>query len=134
MDGPLITATQGAQLLGLMPGASKKNVYNFVSRVGPAGYPSALLTESSTGTLQHMILGGIEGGQIVADRVDREARLARLGAVGTATGTAIYAWALLANHAHLLGRSGRAGLPRLQCISVPIRAHRIAPAPESHEK
>lgn len=64
------------------------------------------------GTLHHVMLRGIEGGKIVADRVDRETFLARLGTLATATGTAIYAWALLPNHAHLLLRSGPAGLPR----------------------
>ena len=38
--------------------------------------------------------------------------MARLGAVATATGTTIYAWALLPNHAHLLLRSGPQGLPQ----------------------
>jgi putative transposase len=64
------------------------------------------------GTLHHVILRGIERGQIVADRQDREAFVARLGAVATATGTTIYAWALLPNHAHLLLRSGPQGLPQ----------------------
>ena len=64
------------------------------------------------GTLHHVILRGSERGQIVADRQDREAFVARLGAGATATGTTIYAWALLPNHAHLLLRSGPRGLPR----------------------
>ncbi len=65
------------------------------------------------GTLHHVILRGIERRPIVADDVDREAFVTRLGAVAQATGTAIYAWALLPNHAHLLLRSGPGGLPRL---------------------
>jgi len=64
------------------------------------------------GTLHHVILRGLERGAIVKDEVDREAFVTRLGAVAQATGTAIYAWALLPNHAHLLLRSGPAGLPR----------------------
>jgi REP element-mobilizing transposase RayT len=36
----------------------------------------------------------------------------RLGDVALATDTDIYAWALLPNHAHILLRSGPAGLPR----------------------
>jgi len=64
------------------------------------------------GTLHHVMLRGIEGGQIVADREDREAFLARLGEVARATGTTRYAWALLPNHAHVLLRSGPMGLPR----------------------
>ncbi len=43
------------------------------------------------------------------DRVDFVARLAALAAQGALT---VYAWALLPNHAHLLLRSGPAGLPR----------------------
>jgi hypothetical protein len=48
----------------------------------------------------------MERGTIVVDRQDREAFVARLGAVATATGTTICAWALLAHHAHLLLRNG----------------------------
>ncbi len=64
------------------------------------------------GTLHHAILRGIERGKIAADEEDRAAFLARLGDVATATGTTVYAWALLPNHAHLLLRSGSQGLPR----------------------
>ena len=46
------------------------------------------------------------------DDADREAFVTRLGKVAQATGTTIYAWALLPNHAHVLLRSGPAGLPR----------------------
>ncbi len=64
------------------------------------------------GTLHHVILRGLERGAIVKDDVDRAAFVARLGAVAQATGTPLYAWALLSNHAHLLLRSGPTGLPR----------------------
>lgn len=64
------------------------------------------------GTLHHVIIRGIEGREIVADEKDREEFLTRLGDVATATGTKIYAWALLPNHAHMLVRSGPEGLPR----------------------
>lgn len=63
------------------------------------------------GTLHHVMVRGIERGRIVGDRKDREHFVARLGEVATATGTTIYAWALLPNHAHLLVRSGPRGLP-----------------------
>ncbi len=66
----------------------------------------------SPGTLHHVILRGIERGTIVRDDVDRQAFVTRLAAVAQATCTAIYAWALLPNHAHMLVRSGPAGLPR----------------------
>jgi len=64
------------------------------------------------GTLHHVILRGLERRQIVADGDDREAFVARLGVVAAATGTTLYAWALLPNHAHLLLRSGPQGLPQ----------------------
>ena len=63
------------------------------------------------GTLHHVILRGIERGKIVADAEDRGAFLTRLGDVARVTRTTVYAWALLPNHAHLLLRSGPAGLP-----------------------
>lgn len=64
------------------------------------------------GTLHHVIVRGLEQGKIVRDQADREEFVRRLGEVATATKTAIYAWALLPNHAHLLLRSGPPGLPR----------------------
>ena len=64
------------------------------------------------GTVHHVILRGLERGQIVADAQDREAFVARLGDLAAATGTTVYAWALLPNHAHLLLRSGAQGLPQ----------------------
>jgi putative transposase len=64
------------------------------------------------GTLHHVMLRGIEKRVIVSDAEDREEFVTRLGAASQATGTAIYAWALLPNHAHLLLRSGAAGLPK----------------------
>jgi REP element-mobilizing transposase RayT len=65
------------------------------------------------GTLHHVILRGLERGRIVADDQDRVAFVERLGTVATATGTPVYAWALLPNHAHLLLRSGPGGLPQV---------------------
>jgi putative transposase len=64
------------------------------------------------GTVHHVILRGVDRGKIVADARDREAFLARVGDVAGATGTTVYAWALLPNHAHLLLRSGAQGLPQ----------------------
>ncbi|MBI4840902.1 MAG: transposase [candidate division NC10 bacterium] len=64
------------------------------------------------GTLHHVIIRGLERGAIVKDDVDRAAFVTRLGAMAQATGTSIYAWVLLRNHAHILLRSGPAGLPR----------------------
>jgi len=56
---------------------------------------------------------GIERSKIVKDDYDRDNFMSRLGALAKETGTAIYAWALLSNHAHILLRSGAAGLPTL---------------------
>jgi putative transposase len=63
------------------------------------------------GTLHHVILRGIEKRAIVRSSEDREEFVARLGEAAVATATAIYAWALLPNHAHILLRSGPVGLP-----------------------
>lgn len=64
------------------------------------------------GTLHHVMLRGIEKRVIVTDAEDREDFVTRMGAAARDTGTAIYAWALLPNHAHILLRSGPAGLPK----------------------
>jgi putative transposase len=67
----------------------------------------------SPGTLHHVMLRGIDKQRIVVDSIDAEAFLTRLGEVAQATGTSVYAWALMPNHAHLLLRSGPVGLPSL---------------------
>jgi methionine-R-sulfoxide reductase len=53
---------------------------------------------------------GIDGCQIVMDDVDREHFVFRMGRLSKATGTTIFAWALMTNHAHLLLKSGDEGL------------------------
>lgn len=63
------------------------------------------------GTLHHVIVRGIEKRRIVDDNWDRKNFTSRLGSVAIDTDTLIYAWALLNNHAHILLRSGAAGLP-----------------------
>jgi len=63
------------------------------------------------GTLHHVIVRGIEKRVIVRDDADHEELVSRLGRAADATRTAVYAWALLPNHAHILLRSGPAGLP-----------------------
>jgi REP element-mobilizing transposase RayT len=65
------------------------------------------------GTLHHVIVRGIERSKIVNDDQDRDNFISRLGALAKDTDTAIYAWALMSNHAHILLRSGAAGLPTL---------------------
>ena len=64
------------------------------------------------GTLHHIILRGIEKRQIFDDDLDREAFVKRLGHLASETGTKVYAWSLMTNHAHLLLRSGPGGLPQ----------------------
>jgi len=62
------------------------------------------------GTLHHVILRGIDRRNIVDDQTDREDFVSRLNKLSEETGTTIYAWALLTDHAHILIRSGPAGL------------------------
>ena len=64
------------------------------------------------GTLHHVMIRGIEGREIVKDGKDRKEFVERMGGLAVETGTKIYAWALMENHAHILLRSGPKGLPR----------------------
>ena len=64
----------------------------------------------SPGTLHHVMIRGIEGRPIVDDDQDRRDFVRRLGDVAVVSGTTIYAWALLSNHAHILLSSGVSGL------------------------
>ena len=62
------------------------------------------------GTLHHVIIRGIERRKIVDDDQDRGKFVERLGKLSLSTQTAIYAWALMTNHAHLVVRSGHQGV------------------------
>ncbi len=62
------------------------------------------------GVLHHVIIRGIECGNIFKDNRDRDDLLKRLGELLPATQTSCYAWALLSNHAHFLFRTGTSGL------------------------
>jgi putative transposase len=64
----------------------------------------------SPGTLHHVIIRGIEKGPIVDDDDDRKAFVDRMGELSQVLQTPVYAWALMTNHAHILLRSGAAGL------------------------
>jgi len=64
------------------------------------------------GTLHHVIVRGIEKRKIAADDSDRRDFVTRMGSLSTETGTSIYAWSLMSNHAHILLRSGADGLPK----------------------
>lgn len=63
------------------------------------------------GTLHHVMIRGIERGSIVRDDNDRNEFLSRMGKLAKETATAIYAFALMNNHAHILLKSGSRGLP-----------------------
>jgi putative transposase len=63
------------------------------------------------GTLHHVIIRGIERRPIVDDEKDRENFVSRLGQLAVETGTGIFAWTLMTNHAHILVKSGSFGLP-----------------------
>lgn len=65
------------------------------------------------GTLHHVIVRGIEKRNIVLGDKDREDFLERLGALSVKTGNRVLAWALMPNHAHILVKSGRSGIPEL---------------------
>ena len=62
------------------------------------------------GTLHHVIIRGIEKKAIVICDTDREDFVSRMGNLVSETGTHIYAWALMSNHAHILLSSGPVGL------------------------
>ena len=62
------------------------------------------------GTLHHVMVRGIEKRKIVNDEKDRNDFVTRLGDIAKDTDTAIYAWALLHNHAHILLRSSDIGI------------------------
>jgi REP element-mobilizing transposase RayT len=57
-----------------------------------------------------VIVRGIEKRRIVDDDRDRENFISRLGHLAAATGTQVYSWSLLTNHAHILLHSGEKGL------------------------
>ena len=56
------------------------------------------------GALHHVMIRGIERKNIVDDDKDRRDLVSRMGDPSSETGTAIYAWTLLKNHAHILLR------------------------------
>jgi putative transposase len=62
------------------------------------------------GTLHHVIIRGIERGAIFTDDEDRKEFLRRMGTLAKGSGTAIYAYALMTNHLHILLKSGESGL------------------------
>ena len=75
------------------------------------------------GTLHHVIIRGIEKRKIVNDRKDREDFINRMGEIASDTGTNIYAWALMTNHAHILLRNGQKGLTSFMRRLLSWRPH-----------
>jgi len=65
------------------------------------------------GVIHHVIIRGIERGEIFRDTTDRNDMVDRLSDLLPATHTSCYAWAFLSNHAHFLFRSGNQGLSTL---------------------
>jgi putative transposase len=60
------------------------------------------------GALHHIIIRGIERKAIFKDRTDRSNFLNRLDRIVSETDTGCYAWVLMANHVHLLLKTGLA--------------------------
>ena len=58
------------------------------------------------GALHHLICRGIERGRIFLDDTDRDHFVERLAALFPETSTSCFAWVLIANHFHLLVRTG----------------------------
>jgi REP element-mobilizing transposase RayT len=63
-------------------------------------------------TLHHVMVRGLERRVIFRDDTDREDFVSRLAALVEQGALAVYAWALLPNHAHLLIRTGGRPLAR----------------------
>ncbi len=59
------------------------------------------------GALHHVIVRGIERGEIFRDDQDRDRFVDRMGSILSKTSTSCYGWVLLPNHVHLLLRTGR---------------------------
>ena len=64
------------------------------------------------GAFHHVIVRGIEKRQIVDNDIDRKGFVDRMGSLALETDTAIYAWTLMSNHAHIFLRSGPLGLSK----------------------
>ena len=64
------------------------------------------------GVLQHVMARGIERRKLFRDNHDRGDFLRRVATLTDAGALAVYAWALLPNHFHLLVRTGSRPLPR----------------------
>ena len=65
------------------------------------------------GALHHAIFRGLERRELFVDDEDRQRLVDRLGHLVQDTRAAVYAWALMPNHVHLLVRPGPSGLSKL---------------------
>ena len=66
----------------------------------------------ATGTLHHVMGRGIEASKIFRTKKDREDFICRLAELCRSGSWAVYAWALMANHFHLLVRTEKEPLAR----------------------
>ena len=64
------------------------------------------------GTLHHVMGRGIETSKIFRTKKDREDFIGRLADLCRSDRWAVYAWALMPNHFHLLVRTGKESLAR----------------------
>ena len=62
------------------------------------------------GALHHVMVRGIDRKEIFTDQKDYSVFLDRLGDLLIETRTSCYAWALIANHFHLLLRTGHVSI------------------------
>jgi len=65
------------------------------------------------GTLHHVMVRGIERTTIFPDDPDRREFVGRLATLAETGAWTVYAWALLPNHAHRVGRTGTRPLARI---------------------
>ena len=69
----------------------------------------------SPGTLHHVMIRGINKGEIFMDDDDRIDFIGRMGTVAEDTATSLHAFALMHNHVHMLLKSSSSGLPAFMC-------------------
>jgi putative transposase len=62
------------------------------------------------GVVHHIMVRGIERGNIFKENKDRDTLIGRLALLLPETQTTCYAWVLMPNHAHFLSRTGTVGL------------------------
>jgi REP element-mobilizing transposase RayT len=62
------------------------------------------------GALHHVMMRGIERREVFHTAADRDDFVDRLAFLARDTGTVIYAWCIMPNHAHLVARSGPGGI------------------------